>query len=340
MFVDFFVVAGLCSADEERILRQRIVSVRSESQQHGNFHGYVAIDVKYLALFAFLFIGETISLFGQMANYTPAPSLISPVWIRWFTVNHCAPSSTIWNTWTVKPRPLIHFWIETDTLCLALWSGRDLKDKQIFWFPSGSTGVFHEIISEKKLWFIVLQRPVSSVQWPTATTFTSSSGKRPSSTSTVARYKQQPISVCSVEKERNERKHARVCLLFTGGKQTVYSRVGRVCKKDKGGPHRWSNRWTSFLKSRLNCSLPGDFPFYFNEIRKFDGFITIIFESHRKDLLIQSSPLGGTCWFVWKGHVTGEMFGDGSRKLWCCWFDVIYFEGEMAVKKKRWNLTL
>ena len=50
--------------------------------------------------------------------------------------------------------------------------------------------------------------------------------------------------------------------------KTVYSRVGRVCKNDKGGPHRWANRWTSFLKSRLNCSLPGDFPFYFNEIRE------------------------------------------------------------------------
>ncbi|XP_059352584.1 semaphorin-1A-like isoform X3 [Daphnia carinata] len=49
--------------------------------------------------------------------------------------------------------------------------------------------------------------------------------------------------------------------------KTVYSRVGRVCKNDKGGPHRWSNRWTSFLKSRLNCSLPGDFPFYFDEIQ-------------------------------------------------------------------------
>ena len=54
---------------------------------------------------------------------------------------------------------------------------------------------------------------------------------------------------------------------YTNCGKTVYSRVGRVCKKDKGGPHRWSNRWTSFLKSRLNCSLPGDFPFYFDEIQ-------------------------------------------------------------------------
>jgi hypothetical protein len=51
--------------------------------------------------------------------------------------------------------------------------------------------------------------------------------------------------------------------------QTVYSRVARVCKHDKGGPHQFGDRWTSFLKSRLNCSVPGDYPFYFNEIRMY-----------------------------------------------------------------------
>ncbi|XP_044736328.1 semaphorin-1A isoform X2 [Chrysoperla carnea] len=49
--------------------------------------------------------------------------------------------------------------------------------------------------------------------------------------------------------------------------KAVYSRVARVCKYDRGGPHRFRNRWTSFLKSRLNCSVSGDFPFYFNEIQ-------------------------------------------------------------------------
>ncbi|XP_020291407.1 semaphorin-1A isoform X2 [Pseudomyrmex gracilis] len=49
--------------------------------------------------------------------------------------------------------------------------------------------------------------------------------------------------------------------------KAVYSRVARVCKYDKGGPHQFRNRWTSFLKSRLNCSVTGDFPFYFNEIQ-------------------------------------------------------------------------
>ncbi|XP_043282573.1 semaphorin-1A-like isoform X2 [Venturia canescens] len=49
--------------------------------------------------------------------------------------------------------------------------------------------------------------------------------------------------------------------------KAVYSRVGRVCQHDKGGPHAFSDRWTSFLKARLNCSVPGDYPFYFNEIQ-------------------------------------------------------------------------
>jgi hypothetical protein len=52
--------------------------------------------------------------------------------------------------------------------------------------------------------------------------------------------------------------------------QSVYSRVGRVCKNDRGGPNKFKTRWTTYLKSRLNCSLPGDYPFYFNHLRKWD----------------------------------------------------------------------
>lgn len=44
--------------------------------------------------------------------------------------------------------------------------------------------------------------------------------------------------------------------------------MARVCKNDKGGPHQFRDRWTSFLKARLNCSVPGEYPFYFDEIRK------------------------------------------------------------------------
>lgn len=51
--------------------------------------------------------------------------------------------------------------------------------------------------------------------------------------------------------------------------KAVYSRVGRVCKSDRGGPYKASDRWTSFLKARLKCSVPGDYPFYFDDIREY-----------------------------------------------------------------------
>lgn len=49
--------------------------------------------------------------------------------------------------------------------------------------------------------------------------------------------------------------------------KNVYSRVARVCKKDNGGKNILSQNWATYLKARLNCSIPGEFPFYFNEIR-------------------------------------------------------------------------
>ena len=58
-------------------------------------------------------------------------------------------------------------------------------------------------------------------------------------------------------------------LFFLSLIQSVYSRVARVCKSDKGGPNKYSKIWTTFLKSRLNCSLPGEYPFYFDHLRKY-----------------------------------------------------------------------
>ncbi|CAH1798132.1 unnamed protein product [Owenia fusiformis] len=54
--------------------------------------------------------------------------------------------------------------------------------------------------------------------------------------------------------------------------KAIYSRVARVCKNDQGGANILEKRWTTFLKARLNCSIPGEFPFYFNEIN--DVFTT------------------------------------------------------------------
>lgn len=45
----------------------------------------------------------------------------------------------------------------------------------------------------------------------------------------------------------------------------MVSRVARVCKSDLGGSQRvLEKQWTTFLKARLNCSIPGDSHFYFN----------------------------------------------------------------------------
>lgn len=49
--------------------------------------------------------------------------------------------------------------------------------------------------------------------------------------------------------------------------KNVYSRIARVCKMDTGGKNILHQNWATFLKARLNCSIPGEFPFYFNEIQ-------------------------------------------------------------------------
>ncbi|KAH9506312.1 Semaphorin-2A [Dermatophagoides farinae] len=52
--------------------------------------------------------------------------------------------------------------------------------------------------------------------------------------------------------------------------KAIYSRVAR---RDTGGKNILNKNWASFLKARLNCSIPGEFPFYFNEIRKYRFFL-------------------------------------------------------------------
>ncbi|XP_068595894.1 semaphorin-3D [Brachionichthys hirsutus] len=42
-----------------------------------------------------------------------------------------------------------------------------------------------------------------------------------------------------------------------GNDKSVVSRVARVCKNDVGGLRSLTNKWTTFLKARLVCSVPG-----------------------------------------------------------------------------------
>ncbi|XP_033475121.1 semaphorin-6A isoform X1 [Epinephelus lanceolatus] len=58
--------------------------------------------------------------------------------------------------------------------------------------------------------------------------------------------------------------------------KVVFPRVARVCKNDRGGsPRVLEKQWTSFLKSRLNCSIPGDSHFYFNILQAVTDVIHI-----------------------------------------------------------------
>ncbi|XP_021117215.1 semaphorin-6D isoform X8 [Heterocephalus glaber] len=58
--------------------------------------------------------------------------------------------------------------------------------------------------------------------------------------------------------------------------KAVYSRVARICKNDMGGSQRVLDKhWTSFLKARLNCSVPGDSFFYFDVLQSITDIIQI-----------------------------------------------------------------
>ncbi|KAJ8307413.1 hypothetical protein KUTeg_015497 [Tegillarca granosa] len=60
----------------------------------------------------------------------------------------------------------------------------------------------------------------------------------------------------------------------------VFSRVARVCKNDQGGDLVLDDNWTTFLKARMNCSIPGEFPFYFDELQS-----TFLLKSPEETLL-------------------------------------------------------
>ncbi|XP_067626608.1 semaphorin-1A [Eurosta solidaginis] len=92
----------------------------------------------------------------------------------------------------------------------------------------------------------------------------------------------QPDFVGAVERDRYVMFFFReISMEYMNFGKTIYSRVGRVCKNDRGGPYTLSKSWTSFLKARLNCSVPGEFPFYFDEIQS----ITPVVESGSSSLI-------------------------------------------------------
>ena len=138
---------------------------------------------------------------------------------------------------------------------------------------SNHAQVFHLVLLLKFIFLMyfsmgiaVLQLRISSVRSLTEITSISRSEKRPLNTWTAARWVisfhfwKLPPTKLSFE------------IWFLNISDAVYSRITRVYKSDRGGPHKFRYRWTSFLKSRLDCSVSGDYPFFLNEIRKFIPF--------------------------------------------------------------------
>uniref|UniRef100_A0A3Q3DUP9 Sema domain, transmembrane domain (TM), and cytoplasmic domain, (semaphorin) 6Ca n=1 Tax=Hippocampus comes TaxID=109280 RepID=A0A3Q3DUP9_HIPCM len=67
-----------------------------------------------------------------------------------------------------------------------------------------------------------------------------------------------------------------IAVEYTTLGKVVFSRVARVCKNDNGGsPRVLDKHWTSFLKARLNCSLPGESLFYFDVLQSLTGVLQI-----------------------------------------------------------------
>ncbi|MBN3323366.1 SEM6D protein, partial [Atractosteus spatula] len=67
-----------------------------------------------------------------------------------------------------------------------------------------------------------------------------------------------------------------IAVEYTTLGKVVFSRVARVCKNDNGGsPRVLEKYWTSFLKARLNCSVPGDSFFYFDVLQSLTNVLQI-----------------------------------------------------------------
>uniref|UniRef100_A0A672FPH0 Sema domain-containing protein n=1 Tax=Salarias fasciatus TaxID=181472 RepID=A0A672FPH0_SALFA len=67
-----------------------------------------------------------------------------------------------------------------------------------------------------------------------------------------------------------------IAVEYTALGKVVFSRVARVCKNDNGGSPRVLERyWTSFLKARLNCSVPGDSFFYFDVLQSLTSVLQL-----------------------------------------------------------------
>lgn len=68
--------------------------------------------------------------------------------------------------------------------------------------------------------------------------------------------------------------------------KVIYSRVARVCTNDNGyGNYGIVKHWTSFFKTRITCTVPGNFPFHFDEIHAVSGITEIIYNKKVEQII-------------------------------------------------------
>ncbi|CAG9793298.1 unnamed protein product [Diatraea saccharalis] len=58
-----------------------------------------------------------------------------------------------------------------------------------------------------------------------------------------------------------------IAVEFMNCGKIIYSRIARVCKNDPGGHLMMKDKWSTYLKARLNCLIPGDVPFHYDEVQ-------------------------------------------------------------------------
>ncbi|KAL4716213.1 hypothetical protein ACJJTC_004707, partial [Scirpophaga incertulas] len=58
-----------------------------------------------------------------------------------------------------------------------------------------------------------------------------------------------------------------VSVEFMNCGKAIYSRIARVCKNDPGGYLLMRDKWSTYLKARLVCPVPGDVPFHYDEVQ-------------------------------------------------------------------------
>ncbi|XP_069499299.1 semaphorin-3A-like [Ambystoma mexicanum] len=108
-----------------------------------------------------------------------------------------------------------------------------------------------------------------------------------------SRWLQDPkfVKVQNMAESDNE-EDDKVYLFFTeraqeaegSGGKVIYSRVSRVCKNDIGGQRSLVNKWSTFLKARMVCSIPGPegIQTHFDELKD----IFILKGNDRKDAVV------------------------------------------------------